>query len=161
MDEANAAADADTSPSAKKGGSSPDIVIIAIDGSKSSEDAFDWYFKNLHRTGNTIIVVYGLEIPVMPTRESWDHQMLAANKKKEEIAERFKQKLNGYGVADGRFISGNEKPGEFIVDTARKENATYAVMGSRGHGKVRRTVLGSVSDFVVHHIHCPIVVSKS
>jgi len=34
-------------------------------------------------------------------------------------------------------------------------------MGRRGQGKLRRTVLGSVSDFVIHHIHCPIIVSRT
>lgn len=64
-------------------------------------------------------------------------------------------------ITNGRFISGFEKPGELIVDTARKENATYVIMGRRGQGKLRRTVLGSVSDFVIHHIHCPIIVSRT
>lgn len=153
--------DADKLSSAEKGVTGTDTVLIAIDGSKQSEDAFDWYFKNLHRNGNSVILVHGLEIPVMPTRDSWDHHMQSGNKKKDAIQEKFKQKFLGYGITNGRFISGFEKPGELIVDTARKENATYVIMGRRGQGKLRRTVLGSVSDFVIHHIHCPIIVSRT
>ena len=52
------------------------------------------------------------------------------------------------------------KPGEVIVDVARKEKATMAIMGTRGMGTIRRTVLGSVSDFVLHHIHCPLMVYR-
>lgn len=40
MDENNTG-DVDKSPSAEKGGSAGDTVLIAIDGSKQSEDAFD------------------------------------------------------------------------------------------------------------------------
>lgn len=47
------------------------------------------------------------------------------------------------------------------METAHKENATYVVMGTRGVSKLRRTVLGTVSDYVVHHIHCPIIVSRT
>ena len=55
---------------------------------------------------------------------------------------------------------GGSKPGEIIVKVADEEKATMIVMGTRGLGKVRRTILGSVSDFVVHHAHCPVIVCK-
>lgn len=61
----------------------------------------------------------------------------------------------------GKFISDFEKPGELIVDVATREKASYIVTGTRGLGKIRRTMLGSVSDFVVHHANCPVVVSRS
>lgn len=32
------------------------------------------------------------------------------------------------------------------------------VMGSRGIGTIRRTFLGSVSDYCVHHAHIPVAV---
>ena len=32
------------------------------------------------------------------------------------------------------------------------------VVGSRGMGTVRRTILGSTSDYIIHHAHVPVVV---
>ena len=52
------------------------------------------------------------------------------------------------------------QPGEFITKVAKKENAGMVVMGTRGMGKVRRTILGSVSDYVLHHAHCAVIVYK-
>ena len=52
------------------------------------------------------------------------------------------------------------KPGEIIVDMAEKESASMVVMGTRGLGKIRRTLLGSVSDYVVHHCGCPVLVCR-
>lgn len=49
-------------------------------------------------------------------------------------------------------------PGQEICKVAKKEGATFIVIGSRGAGTVRRTILGSVSDYVVHHAHIPVVV---
>ena len=45
--------------------------------------------------------------------------------------------------------------GQTIVKIARENNANAIVMGSRGLGTVRRTLLGSVSDYVLHHAHIP------
>ena len=49
-------------------------------------------------------------------------------------------------------------PGEAIVQLATAEKATLIVIGTRGLGFIRRTILGSVSDYVLHHAHCPVAV---
>ena len=54
----------------------------------------------------------------------------------------------------------SHKAGEVIVDTAKEENAQYIVMGTRGLGSVRRTLMGSVSDYVVHHAKCPVMICR-
>jgi len=51
-----------------------------------------------------------------------------------------------------------QNPGESIVDLAREERAAMVVLGTRGLGTIRRTILGSVSDYVLHHVHCPVAV---
>jgi len=52
------------------------------------------------------------------------------------------------------------KPGEVICQVAEEETASMIVTGTRGMGKVRRTILGSVSDYLVHHSHCPVIVCR-
>jgi len=47
-----------------------------------------------------------------------------------------------------------------ILRVAEEENADVIVCGTRGMGKVRRTLLGSVSDHVLHHSHVPVVVCR-
>ena len=54
-----------------------------------------------------------------------------------------------------------EKPGEFIVAQAKKRSADYIVTGTRGMGKLRKTLLGSVSDYVLQHAHCPVLICRS
>ncbi len=55
---------------------------------------------------------------------------------------------------------GGMKPGSVITRAAEEEDAGMIIMGTRGMGTVRRTILGSVSDYVVHHSHCPVVVCR-
>jgi nucleotide-binding universal stress UspA family protein len=60
----------------------------------------------------------------------------------------------------GKFRTSTGKPGEVICKLAHEEKAELVVIGTRGLGKVRRTLLGSVSDFVVHHSHVPVLVCR-
>lgn len=48
------------------------------------------------------------------------------------------------------------EPGELICDLAKNQHADQIVMGSRGMGTVRRTLVGSVSDFCLHHSPVPV-----
>lgn len=52
------------------------------------------------------------------------------------------------------------KPGEVIISIAEEENVSFIVCGSRGSGNLRRTLLGSISDYVLHHAHMPVVICK-
>lgn len=52
------------------------------------------------------------------------------------------------------------RPGEGIINAAREANADVIITGSRGTGKLRRTFLGSVSDYVLHHSDVPVIVCR-
>lgn len=61
----------------------------------------------------------------------------------------------------GKFVRRDgEKPGQTICECALEMGATYIVTGTRGLGKFRRTVMGSVSDYVIHHAHVPVLVVR-
>ena len=47
---------------------------------------------------------------------------------------------------------------EEIILLAEEIGADLVVMGSRGLRGVRRALIGSVSDSVVRHAHCPVLV---
>jgi nucleotide-binding universal stress UspA family protein len=48
-----------------------------------------------------------------------------------------------------------------IVHLAEDLGAGLIVMGSRGRGGIRRALMGSVSDAVVRHAHCPVLVVRA
>ena len=63
----------------------------------------------------------------------------------------------GLDGADTRVLDGS--PGQAICDLADEADAAVVVIGSRGRGGLKRAVLGSVSDHVVRHAPCPVVVT--
>jgi nucleotide-binding universal stress UspA family protein len=58
-----------------------------------------------------------------------------------------------------RVLGGQAGPA--LCDLASETEAIAIVMGSSGRGGLRRAVLGSVSDHVVRHAPCPVVVTRA
>lgn len=52
------------------------------------------------------------------------------------------------------------KPGEVICQVADETAAIMIITGTRSLGKMRRTILGSVSDYLVSHAACPVMVIR-
>lgn len=58
--------------------------------------------------------------------------------------------------AEGRILDG--PAGAAICAVAVELSAVAIIVGSRGNGGIKRALLGSVSDHVVRHAPCPVVV---
>jgi nucleotide-binding universal stress UspA family protein len=63
------------------------------------------------------------------------------------------------GTVAGTHLAMGDTPRE-IVHLAEDLDAGLVVMGSRGRGGIRRALMGSVSDTVVRHAHCPVLVVR-
>jgi nucleotide-binding universal stress UspA family protein len=63
------------------------------------------------------------------------------------------------GLDNPRILVLEGQAGPAICDLAEAEQAAAIVIGSRGRSGMKRFVLGSVSDHVVRHASCPVVVT--
>jgi nucleotide-binding universal stress UspA family protein len=52
------------------------------------------------------------------------------------------------------------EPGTMICQVAKEEGFDVIVVGSHGSGFVKRALLGSVSNHVLHHAPCPVLVVR-
>ena len=52
------------------------------------------------------------------------------------------------------------KPRNEILRVAEEEKVEFIITGTRGVSQVRRTLLGSVSDHVLHHAHVPVLICR-
>ena len=62
--------------------------------------------------------------------------------------------------ANATYLVWEGEAGEAIVAAADSEDADLIVVGSHGRSGVSRFFIGSVSDFVVRHAHCPVMVVR-
>ena len=147
-------------------------VLIAVDGSAIAESTFKYYMENFHKEGNEIFVAYEAEQPPLPTvafhhgasfpADEIAQIMTQHNKKRNDIENYYTMQCKHYNVKYKVFAdSSNTKPGPAILKKADEVGASMIVMGSRGLGLLRRTMLGSVSNYVLHHSKIPVFIYRN
>jgi len=77
----------------------------------------------------------------------------------EEALHRTVEGLGSRAGIESRIEGGD--PATAICEVAQEAGADVIVIGSRGHGFLRRALLGSVSTHVIHHAPCPVLVVRS
>jgi nucleotide-binding universal stress UspA family protein len=70
-----------------------------------------------------------------------------------------RQLVGSENVGEARAVLGD--PAELICETAEVEEFSLIVMGSRGLGRLRSYLMGSVSTYVLAHCDVPTLVVKA
>ncbi|XP_061187785.1 universal stress protein in QAH/OAS sulfhydrylase 3'region-like [Saccostrea echinata] len=137
-------------------------IVIGVDESTFSEQAFNFYVENFLREDDTLFLVHTPErYNFVDASPAVLHELLdEINKKVRALENKYQEKIKAAGIKSSKFVTKQGGPGEAIVAVADKEKANMIVTGCRGMGKIRRTLLGSVSDYVIHHSHCPVLVCR-
>ncbi|XP_041347745.1 universal stress protein PHOS32-like isoform X2 [Gigantopelta aegis] len=143
------------------------VVVIGMDGSEYSDYAFEWYIHNVHKPIDHVVIVHCPEYhhamyaqaPVMTDVALMTEMIHEEEKKVKQFTEHLGQKLKDAKIG-GKVRSVCGKPGEVICKVAEEEKAQLIVTGTRGKGVIRRTLVGSISDYVLHHSHVPVVVCR-
>ncbi|XP_063426983.1 universal stress protein YxiE-like [Mytilus trossulus] len=141
-------------------------VVIAMDGSLYSDYAFDWYTQNATKENDEVLIITCLDnhgcTAYMRRNSSTDEirkQLQQDMDIHTALEEHLQLKLTNAGL-NGSVFSCYGKPGEAIINAAKEKHASVIICGSRGHGKLRRTIMGSISSYLVHHSDIPVIVCR-
>ncbi|XP_002158985.1 uncharacterized protein LOC100212370 [Hydra vulgaris] len=144
------------------------VNCIAVDGSESSKHAFNWYLENFHNNNDTLVILHVTEIPrmalmgLMGAYASIDiyQDVVESNAREDEHMMQYysdicKEKHIKYNsiIVENCYGVGHD-----ICDSVKKCHGTVIILGQRGLGKFSRFVLGSTSDYVLHHSNIPVIV---
>ena len=139
----------------------PTTILLATDGSREAELARTTAIDLAESTNSELHVV-----TVAPGFPSYDVRNPAVvdllRQRAEDILNEEAAKIEREGgtVAEKHLRIAERYRAEQIVRVAEDIAADLIVMGSRGLGGVRRALMGSVSDSVVRHAHCPVLVVR-
>jgi nucleotide-binding universal stress UspA family protein len=137
-----------------------EIILLATDGSPASEGASGEAIDLAVQVEARLLVVSVLGASSRPSEASTESAGPADSRdslttKAQAIVQRAKA-----AGADATFLVWDGDPGEAIVAAADSENADLIIVGSHGRSGVSRFLIGSVSDYVVRHAHCPVMVVR-
>ena len=144
----------------------PTRILLATDGSKQAELAARTALDLANTTNSELHIVtvarleyaHAYDIPESGDVPKGVYE--ATERKARELLDEQVKKIEQTGgtIAQVHLLRG--RPDREIVHLADDVDAGLIVMGSRGLGGVRRALMGSVSDSVVRHAHCPVWVVR-
>jgi nucleotide-binding universal stress UspA family protein len=137
----------------------PTKILVATDGSREAQLAATAAADLAKSTNSELHVVHvGEARPTFlaQTEEEPAELQREAQRLLDEQERRVEEA--GGTVKEAHLRQG--RVDEEIVDLAESLGIGLIVMGSRGRGRIRRALMGSVSDSVVRHAHCPVTIVR-
>lgn len=141
-------------------------VVVGVDGSDGPLAALEWAVSEARLRGMDLHLVMAWQQPqYYGTSNGWalgmdpsgDSTTILAQAAETEISRAGNEARLGHKVAvTWEAVEGH--PAEVLVRTG--EDAAMLVVGSRGHGGFVGALLGSVSQHVISHARCPVVLVR-
>jgi len=137
-------------------------IVVGVDGSEGGAAALEFAAGEAVFRGARLliasawqvpVVTYGVDLAPPPDLATWDSFRVRAQEIADdawEAAKKLHPSLEGEGLA----VQGH--PADVLLEQGA--DATLIVVGRRGLGGFRSLLLGSVSQQVVQHATCPVVV---
>ncbi len=144
-------------------------ILVAVDGSKNAHRAAKIAVKLSARNGAELLVISVVPRPSylfapvsgvgVPPMGLGDYYTYATNDAVEWVNEAISLAKDRGVVATGRVLK-SASVVQSITDYAEDEKVDLIVLGTRGMGGFSRLLLGSVSNGVIIHAHCAVLVVR-
>ena len=136
-------------------------IVVGVDGSPSSRAALRWAVRYAALTGGTTDAIMAVHNPTTLATYPW-----ASLDETDDLDENALKALDGVVKAeveadDSHLVGAeviNGHPAAVLLHAAA--DADLLVVGSSGHGRFAEALLGSVSQHVVHHAQCPVLIMR-
>jgi nucleotide-binding universal stress UspA family protein len=135
-------------------------ILVPLDGSEHSLKALKVAVQIAQKFNGKITLVHVYSIGGLASYPTPVHEFIEAIRKVGTgILADGEKRVKAEGVqVETLLLEGHAV--EQIVKTCREGKFDLVVMGARGLSRIKEMLLGSVSDGVTRHAHCPILVVK-
>lgn len=146
-------------------------ILIANDGSDFGAAAVDLAAKLIDPSVETHVKVVTVVVPAMAIDVE---EFIESVNDLTDLSNPLARQADKIGAASAqllreKFAGGNVvvtnevlagTAARAIVEKAEHWHADLIIVGSHGHGLWKRTLLGSVSDLIIHHAPCSVLVVR-
>ena len=151
-------------------------ILVAIDESAASDRAFAQSLEMAKALDAGLILVHALDVfdpasPEYPTiavdsysvhldkavRENYEKQWAEFVRHTEALIQRKQQEAEAIGLV-AQYVQPYGRPGSAICKVAETAQADLIIVGSRGRSGIKEMLLGSVSNYIMHHAPCSVAV---
>jgi nucleotide-binding universal stress UspA family protein len=135
-------------------------ILVAVDGSKHSDTAFDVAMDIAQKYGSQLFVLHvfqggtGSGTLVSPGFED-DMRSIG-----QQILNSYEAKVKERHLQNVRMLLQMGDAAQRIMETASEVKCGLVLIGSRGRGGFKELLLGSISHKVTNHARCPVLVVK-
>lgn len=134
-------------------------ILLATDGSEHSRKATAKALDLVQFSGGTLKVVSVLEISPHIYAVAPELTQEKIKLPKQYVTE-VKEQATSRGILAEGFVREAESADEVIIKLARDKDIDLIVMGSHGRTGLKRLLMGSVTERVIGHAPCPVLVVK-
>ena len=147
----------------------PTKILLTTDGSEEAQLAFASAADLSEKTDSELHVVYVGHMPLVsyesPGAITLDPDLSGRMQEgaEQEARTMLDEQMQRVEQSGGEVVEVHARlgrPDAEIVGLADELGAGLIVLGSRGLGPLRRALMGSVSDSVVRHTHCPVLIVR-
>lgn len=135
-------------------------IVVGVDGSEASRQAVQWARDEAVLRNASLELVNAYSLPVLPEGTAGVIQIESLLESSQRASEQLLEDVAASieGVPVERHAIESISPSSALVEHAA--GAALLVVSARGLGPFRRLLLGSVSQQVVLHARCPVVVIR-
>jgi nucleotide-binding universal stress UspA family protein len=138
-------------------------ILVPVDGSENSFRALEhaiFLSTKIQETQTTVLYIIE-DQPSLYIYSPKTMEKVRADYKREstKILERCKEMANKSGINIHTVLLEGD-PASKIIGYSEMEKFDIIIMGSRGMGKFKEVILGSVSNKVLHHAKCSVMLVR-
>ena len=131
-------------------------ILVAVDGSSNSDYAVDQALSMAATCNSKLFAITVVDIyPVYMEGAPGIKEKVEEEAK--NILRRVKEKAKEANIACETILRVGHQPHEFITKEAKERNIDLIVMATHGHKPLVRYVVGSVMEWLIIDLCCPIV----
>ncbi|WP_188453407.1 universal stress protein [Virgibacillus oceani] len=137
-------------------------IVVAVDGSKASEVAFEKSLDIAKRNEAKLILAHVVDSRTFATAEAYDRTLAErAEDYATELLDGYSLKARSAGVFNIETAVEYGSPKVKIAkDIAKKHKADLIICGATGMGTVERFLIGSVSESITRYASCDVLVVR-